>query len=110
MKSERNRQCRTNNLSLAMRFREQDHLSDHSACWPRAAFRRLADRFGLTQLGVNMVTLEPGTQSGLRHWHSLEDELSTSSRASHAADKQREVGCEGDVHGFRRRTETPISC
>ena len=39
------------------------------------AFRRLADRFGLTQLGVNMVTLEPGTQSGLRHWHSLEDEF-----------------------------------
>ena len=39
------------------------------------AFRRLADRFGLTQLGVNMITLEPGTQSGLRHWHSLEDEF-----------------------------------
>jgi uncharacterized cupin superfamily protein len=39
------------------------------------AFRRLADRFGLTQLGVNMVTLAPGAQSGLRHWHSLEDEF-----------------------------------
>jgi len=39
------------------------------------AFRRLGDRFGLTQLGVNMVTLDPGAQSGLRHWHSLEDEF-----------------------------------
>ena len=29
------------------------------------AFRRLGDRFGLTQLGVNMVTLDPGAQSGL---------------------------------------------
>jgi uncharacterized cupin superfamily protein len=38
-------------------------------------FRRLGDRFGLTQIGVNMVTLDPGAQSGLRHWHSLEEEL-----------------------------------
>ena len=39
------------------------------------AFRRLGDRFGLTQLGVNMITLDPGAQSGLRHWHTLEDEF-----------------------------------
>lgn len=38
-------------------------------------FRRLGDHFGLTQLGVNLVTLDPGTQSGLRHWHTLEDEM-----------------------------------
>lgn len=38
-------------------------------------FRPLGDPFGLTQFGVNRVTLNPGTQSGLRHWHSLEDEL-----------------------------------
>jgi len=37
------------------------------------ASRRLGDQFGLTQLGVNMITLDPGAQSGLRHWHSLED-------------------------------------
>src|SRR5260370_651431 len=40
-----------------------------------AAFRRLGDQFGLTQLGVNMITLDPGAQSGRRHWHSLEDEF-----------------------------------
>ncbi|KAK9351084.1 hypothetical protein V1523DRAFT_417893 [Lipomyces doorenjongii] len=39
------------------------------------AFRRLGDQFGLTQFGVNMITLDPGAQSGLRHWHSLEDEF-----------------------------------
>lgn len=38
-------------------------------------FRQLGDHFGLTQLGVNLVTLNPGAQSGLRHWHTLEDEL-----------------------------------
>ncbi|KAK9320916.1 cupin domain-containing protein [Lipomyces orientalis] len=39
------------------------------------AFRRLGDQFGLTQFGVNLITLDPGAQSGLRHWHSLEDEF-----------------------------------
>jgi uncharacterized cupin superfamily protein len=38
-------------------------------------FRPLADHFGLGQFGVNHVTLNPGSQSGLRHWHSLEDEF-----------------------------------
>jgi uncharacterized cupin superfamily protein len=38
-------------------------------------FRQLGDHFGLTGLGVNLVTLNPGAQSGLRHWHTLEDEL-----------------------------------
>src|SRR4029079_10467228 len=37
--------------------------------------RRLGDRFGLTQYGVNLVTLPDGCQSALRHWHTHEDEL-----------------------------------
>lgn len=37
--------------------------------------RRLGDRFGLGQFGVNLVTLGAGGQSALRHWHSHEDEL-----------------------------------
>ena len=32
-------------------------------------------RRGLTQCGVNLVTLEPGSMSSLRHWHEAEDEL-----------------------------------
>jgi len=39
------------------------------------AKRRLADACGLTKLGVNLVTLGPGGQSALRHWHTLEDEF-----------------------------------
>ncbi len=37
--------------------------------------RALGDACGLSKLGVNLVVLEPGAQSGLRHWHTLEDEF-----------------------------------
>jgi len=39
------------------------------------AKRRLGEAFGLTQFGVNLVTLGPGGQSALRHWHTHEDEF-----------------------------------
>lgn len=35
----------------------------------------LGDTVGLTQFGVNLVTLPPGTWSSQRHWHSHEDEF-----------------------------------
>ena len=37
--------------------------------------RRLAAACGMKNLGVNLVTLGPGGQSALRHWHTLEDEF-----------------------------------
>ncbi|MFQ3612659.1 MAG: cupin domain-containing protein, partial [Cyanobacteriota bacterium] len=37
--------------------------------------KRLGEACGLTQFGVNLVTLGPGGQSALRHWHTLEDEF-----------------------------------
>lgn len=37
--------------------------------------RRLGEAFGLTHFGVNLVTLGPGGQSALRHWHTHEDEF-----------------------------------
>ena len=36
---------------------------------------RLGDLAGLTQFGVNIVTLEPGSVASLRHWHLNEDEF-----------------------------------
>ena len=39
------------------------------------AKRKLGDACGLTKFGVNLVTLGPGAQSALRHWHTLEDEF-----------------------------------
>lgn len=44
----------------------------------RVAGRRkqaLGDLFGLTHFGVNRTTLDPGTMSALRHWHSVQDEF-----------------------------------
>jgi uncharacterized cupin superfamily protein len=37
--------------------------------------RRLGEAVGLTQFGVNLVSLPPGAWSSQRHWHALEDEL-----------------------------------
>ena len=36
---------------------------------------RLGDAAGLTQYGVNLVTLPPGVASSHRHWHAQEDEF-----------------------------------
>lgn len=36
---------------------------------------RLGDAGGLTQFGANLVRLEPGALSSLRHWHMAEDEF-----------------------------------
>lgn len=43
-------------------------------CQARSAIR-LGDAAGLTQFGVNLLTLPPGTWSSQRHWHSHEDEF-----------------------------------
>jgi uncharacterized cupin superfamily protein len=37
--------------------------------------RALGDPLGLTQFGVNLVTLPPGNWSSQRHWHANEDEF-----------------------------------
>jgi uncharacterized cupin superfamily protein len=36
---------------------------------------QLGKAVGITQFGVNLVTLEPGAMSSLRHWHEIEDEF-----------------------------------
>ena len=36
---------------------------------------RLGEAGKLTQFGVNLVYLEPGAKSSLRHWHAVEDEF-----------------------------------
>src|SRR5581483_9194561 len=37
--------------------------------------QRLGDAGGLTQFGVNLLTLPPGAWSSQRHWHTGEDEF-----------------------------------
>jgi uncharacterized cupin superfamily protein len=43
-------------------------------CWAKTR-RKLGDAAGLTQFGVNLLTLEPGGWSAQRHWHASEDEF-----------------------------------
>lgn len=37
--------------------------------------KRLGNAVGLSQFGVNLTTLKPGTWSSQRHWHASEDEF-----------------------------------
>jgi len=42
----------------------------------RGRYRRaLGNRKGLTNFGVNLTELDPGSASSLRHWHTKEDEF-----------------------------------
>jgi uncharacterized cupin superfamily protein len=38
-------------------------------------WRSLGDAAGLTQFGANLMRIEPGAWSSLRHWHEEEDEF-----------------------------------
>lgn len=37
--------------------------------------KKVGEAAGLKNFGVNLTTLEPGSQSALRHWHSAQDEF-----------------------------------
>lgn len=47
----------------------------HNAGFEGREKKALGDAAGLTQFGVNLVTLDPGAMSSLRHWHEREDEF-----------------------------------
>jgi uncharacterized cupin superfamily protein len=63
---------------------------------------RLGDAGGLTQFGVNLVTLEPGALSSLRHWHLNEDEfvMVTEGECTLVQDAGETVMCPGDCAAF----------
>lgn len=63
---------------------------------------RLGDAAGLTQLGVNLVTLAPGAWSSQRHWHTHEDELVyvVEGELVLVTDAGEDVLRAGDVAGF----------
>jgi uncharacterized cupin superfamily protein len=67
------------------------------------AFQALGDAAGLTQFGVNMVTMPPGAISSLRHWHSGEDEFVwvTSGELVLVQDGGETVLRAGDAAGFK---------
>lgn len=49
--------------------------SPHDVPCRRRRRRGLGDAFGLSQFGVNLLELPPGTWSSQRHWHERQDEF-----------------------------------
>ena len=47
----------------------------YAAALAGRAKRALGDAFALSQFGVNLTVLAPGTASAERHWHEKEDEF-----------------------------------
>jgi uncharacterized cupin superfamily protein len=64
--------------------------------------RVLGDHLGLTNFGVNLVTLPPGAWSAQRHWHSHEDEFVyvVEGELTLITDGGAQVLCPGHVAGF----------
>jgi len=64
--------------------------------------KKLGDAAGLTQFGVNLLRLPPGTWSSQRHWHTGEDEFIyvLSGEVVLVTDGGEEVLRSGDAAGF----------
>ena len=71
-------------------------------CRPRRR-KALGDAAGLTQFGVNLLTLPPGAWSSQRHWHTDEDELVfvLEGEVTLVTDAGSEVLMAGDAAGFK---------
>jgi len=71
-------------------------------CAGRRAIR-LGEAAGLTQFGVNLLTLDPGVWSSQRHWHSHEDEFVyvLSGEVVLVTDAGEETLRAGDAAGFK---------
>jgi uncharacterized cupin superfamily protein len=52
-----------------------DYPPPHDAPCLNRIRRALGDVFGLSQFGVNLLDLPPGTWSSQRHWHEQQDEF-----------------------------------
>lgn len=64
---------------------------------------RLGEAAGLTQFGVNLLTLEPGVWSSQRHWHAREDEFAyvIEGEVVLVTDAGEEILRAGDSAGFK---------
>ncbi len=52
-----------------------DYPAPHDGPCRNRIRRTLGDAFGLSQFGVNLLDLPPGTWSSQRHWHEHQDEF-----------------------------------
>jgi uncharacterized cupin superfamily protein len=65
--------------------------------------RKLGDAAGLTQFGVNLLRLPPGTWSSQRHWHTHSDEFVyvLAGEVVVVTDEGEEILRAGDAAGFK---------
>jgi uncharacterized cupin superfamily protein len=65
--------------------------------------RQLGDAAGLTDFGVNLLRLPPGTWSSQRHWHAAEDEFVyvLEGELTLVSDAGEEILRAGDCAGFK---------
>jgi len=65
--------------------------------------RAVGDVAGLTDFGVNVLHLDPGTWSSQRHWHTAEDEFVwiLDGQVVLVTDEGEEVLNAGDCAGFK---------
>ena len=65
--------------------------------------RQLGDAAGLTDFGVNLLRLPPGTWSSQRHWHTVEDEFVyvLEGELTLVTDAGEEILRGGDCAGFK---------
>ena len=82
---------------------------------------RLGEAAGLSQFGVNIVTLQPGAPASLRHWHLKEDEFAMvltgelvlieddGETAMSAGDCAAWKAGVSNAHRFVNRSDTPAS-
>jgi len=64
--------------------------------------KKLGDAAGLTQFGVNLLTLPPGAWSAQRHWHTGSDEFVyvLDGEVTLVTNDEREALIAGDAAGF----------
>jgi uncharacterized cupin superfamily protein len=69
--------------------------------------RKLGDAAGLTQFGINMVRLPPGSWSSQRHWHRKSDEFVfiLEGEATLVTDGGEEILHPGEAAGFKAGDE-----
>lgn len=66
-------------------------------------WKALGQAAGLTQFGVNLLTLPPGVWSSQRHWHAKEDEFAyvLSGEVTLVMDEGEEIMSAGDCIGWK---------